>query len=92
MRFTIKNTNSYTKLSSEPLDIFDVDLLSHEPLVHDLNLPRRPLVYDSKTTIEDLDLTLMTRIQQLQIYQFLEYVGCFLVVTLNGEGIEPFRS
>ena len=37
-------------------NLFDVNLLSHEPLVHTLDLPYRPLVYDFKTTLESLDL------------------------------------
>ena len=37
-------------------NLFDVDLLSHEPLVHTLDLSHRPLVYDFKTTLESLDL------------------------------------
>ena len=31
-------------------------LFSHEPPIHALNLPHRPPVYDSKTTLEDLDV------------------------------------
>ena len=50
-------SNVVTKLSFDPSNFFDVNLLSHEPPVYDSDLPYTPAVYDFKTTLLKVDIS-----------------------------------